>query len=640
MDPETAVRFATCRLMCGIAGLSLAHPRPPAAEVMERMVELLRHRGPSSGGVFASPDKTNWLGFRRLAIRDLEARANQPMLSMSARTAIIFNGEIYNTQQLVDCYLSKHPFRTTGDTEVVLELLEEYGLEVIPELNGMFALAFLDIASGVIWLARDRMGKKPLYLFEADSTVAFASELRALKPFGLRTDPQQADWFLHFGYFPSPHTFFKQTSQVCPGEIVKLHAGRVQARRRYHRFTDLVWGQREPDHRELESLLADATRLRTLSDVPRGAFLSGGVDSALVCAQLAQQDKLPAFTVAFQDEAHDEAASAATTAAELGVPHQIIDIPQSDLPVLAADYLDCYEQPYADTSGLATMLLCRAVKQHVTVALSGDGGDEFFGGYARYRWFAKFLKLQHVPLFARRAMGVCLSRMYSRRGSRLSTWLNANDPARLYAEILRNWTATRPTQLVPELRDETRPVDLVADTFRQLHGADALSRAACFDASYYIPDDLQVKLDRASMAVALEVRCPLLDFRVAEAGAALRTDAKFRGGSKAVLKQLLQHHVSPSITQRPKRGFSVPLGRWLAGPLRSYVQETLRARKVRELGWIRAETAEKIWREFLTGKTWNAHCIWMFLTLIHHGADTKADSRFRALLSPASQRAA
>lgn len=433
--------------MCGIVGLSLSSNHPSAEQVVREMSDRIEHRGPDSAGYLASEQGTAHVGFRRLAIRDLNPRANQPMLSASGRTAIVFNGEVYNSEELAARHLGGMELRTSGDTEVVLEAIEKTGLDILSELNGMFAMAIVDMQTGRTTLVRDRMGKKPLYLFEKDeqgnSVVAFSSELRSLKPFGLNVDPTHAELFFHFGYYPSPYTFYKDTTQVCPGEIVQLQNGMIVSRGKYHEFTDHQWGREDVSLQRLDELFHDSLRLRKLSDVPVGAFLSGGIDSALVAAYLSKQaaEPTPTFTVAFADQAHDEANDAADTAKELSVPHRRIEIEEQNLAELAVNYIDCYEQPYSDSSGLVTILLCQAVKEHVTVALSGDGGDEFFGGYARYSWFRKGLAAQRFPRFARQLAGFGISKLDSKRGGRLASWLNARDPAGLYTEIMRTWNA-------------------------------------------------------------------------------------------------------------------------------------------------------------------------------------------------------
>ena len=622
--------------MCGIAGLSLATDQPAAPQVVRAMTDLIAHRGPDSSGYLASTNGTAHLGFRRLAIRDLNPRANQPMVSASGKTAIVFNGEIYNSLELADRYLADTQLRTTGDTEVVLEVLERQGISAIEQFNGMFAIAFVELKSGTTWLARDRMGMKPLYLFDKRRTIAFASELRCLKPFGLRPAPEVARLFLHFGYVPSPHTFFRHVTQVRPGEVVELHCGEVTSRHRFHDFTRQRWSYADFSAEQLGETFQDSVRLRKLSDVPLGAFLSGGIDSALVAAYASDgPSPTPTYTVAFRDRTHNEVDAAEDTARQLGLPHHAIDIAELELAELATDYLDCYEQPYADTSGLVTMLLCRAVKNEVTVALSGDGGDEFFGGYARYNWFRKALHLQRFPHLFRKLFAPAIHGIDQRRGPRLARWLDARDPAELYSEILRTWHATEVEALVdvPGTGTAIEPASLVRDVFARVD-ADPLSQAACFDASYYIPDDLQVKLDRASMRVALEVRCPLLDHRVAGIGLALNTESKYRDGLKTCLKDLLRQHVSADVISRPKQGFGVPLARWLAGPMKDMVTDVVKQRCVVESGWLKLTTAQRVVDDFFAGKTQYAQNVWMLMTLAHHMKSSIADPLFNSLLEP------
>ena len=620
--------------MCGIVGLSLPDNHPNAPGVVRSMTDLIAHRGPDSDGYAASPNGKAHVGFRRLAIRDLNPRANQPMVSASGRSAIVFNGEIYNSAELADRLLPDVRLQTSGDTEVLLELLERYGVAIASELNGMFAFAHVDLASGQVTLCRDRMGMKPLYLFQKSGVCAFASELRALKPFGLEFSAAQVGLFLHFGYSPAPHTFFDHTTQVRPGETVTLLEGEVTSRQRYHQFTNAPWNEAEQDLDQLEALLQSSVELRKLSDVPVGAFLSGGVDSALVAASIssAGSQSVPTFTIAFRDRQHDESQHAAQTATELGLPHHVIEIEERDLPTLALDFLDCYEQPYADTSGLVTMLLCRAVKNHVTVALSGDGGDEFFGGYQRYSWFQKGLMAQRVPGWARQLGSLGVAHANGTRGRRLARWLTARDPAELYAEILRNWNATDIDKLVdPRVMDGRDPVELVREHFQRTDG-DSLSKASSFDATYYIPDDLQVKLDRASMKVALEVRCPLLDYRIADYGRLLRSEVKYQRGLKTTLKDLLRRSVSPEVLHRPKHGFNVPLARWLRGPLRDLVSDTLQQRHVQEAGWLHHQTVMQVWNEFLGGQRQHAHHVWMLFGLTHFQSQAAAVPMFTSLL--------
>ena len=604
--------------MCGIVGISLSEPEASAGKFVAGMTDSIRHRGPDSDGAFGCRSGTAYLGFRRLAIRDLDRRADQPMRSASGRTVIAFNGEIYNTAELAPRFCSHIDLRTTGDTEVFLEAFEKQGERILPDCNGMFAVSFYDERTQTLTLARDRMGKKPLYLYEGEDFVAFASELRAFRSLGLEPDPGRLPYYFQFGYMPSPYAFFKRTSQVCPGEVVVVRRGRIVSRRRYHEHADLPWGSRQEVELDvLDRRLADAVSIRTLSDVPVGTFLSGGIDSALVAAQLraAGHSDVPTFTVAFSEPRYNEAPFAARVASSLGLSHTEIRIDENRLPDLVTDFLDCYEQPYIDSSGMPSMLLCREVKNYVTVALCGDGGDEFFGGYDRYEWYRQALWAQRLPSLARKLLGHLAPRIDRRRGRRIQRLLETNDAAGLYAAIIRPWTVGATSELLPDVPDaDARPVQLVRDLFSRMN-CDPLSKAACFDASYYIPDDLQVKMDRASMRVALEVRCPLLDFRVTELGAQLATRVKYSGGKKSVLRRLLARHLPPRLFERPKQGFAIPMANWLRGPLHEMVHDSLFGQQLRECGWLDFARVELLWKRFHRGRSECAGPLWMLFVL-------------------------
>ena len=605
--------------MCGIAGLVLRHPAPSGGSIVADMTDAIAHRGPDSDGLLSSTDQRVWLGFRRLAIRDLDPRANQPMLSASGRTAVIFNGEVYNSTELAAKHCRDVSLRTTGDTEVFLEGFERIGPAIFEQANGMFAAAFLDLASGEVTLVRDRMGKKPLYLHETPDGLAFGSELRTFRRFGLQPDPSALPYYLHFGYFPSPHTFFRNTTQIRPGEFVVVHRGEIQRRQKYFDVTQWAWGQRShSDQTVLRHALSDAVSIRTLSDVPIGGFLSGGIDSSLVAALLKTTGRsdLPMFTVSFNNGAADESPFAAEIAKHLGLSHQILPLDESRLPELIDDYLDCYEQPYADSSGLPSILLCEAVKEHVTVALCGDGGDEFFGGYSRYDWFRRALLAQRVPRIARSLIGRLLPTIDRRRGLRLQQLLESRDAAGLYTQLIGSSAIASASELlcdVPSSREHPAE-QLVRDLFARVP-ADPLSQAACFDAAYYIPDDLQVKMDRASMRASLEVRSPLLDHRVAQFGAELTTRTKFRNGQKSILRDTLSQFVPRHLFERPKHGFSVPMRAWLSGPLRDVVHQAFRQRSVSECGWLNSATLLRLERDYHAGRTELSSTLWMLFVL-------------------------
>ena len=582
--------------MCGLAGLSLAEPESWADCCLRAMTNAIAHRGPDSDGFFTNEQQTTLLGFRRLAIRDLDARANQPMTTASGLTTGVFNGEIYNANDVCGTYCPGLSRRTSGDTEVLLESFERHGDHILPDCNGMFAAALYDTRTDETVLFRDRMGKKPLYLYEGDGFVAFSSELRCFAPFQLQFDPERLPYFLQFGHYPAPLTAFAGTSQLRPGEAVVIRDGRIAGRNQWHSFSEMSWAATDDvDLEQLDQTLNDAVSIRTLSDVPVGMFLSGGIDSSLVAAALstAGYKDIPAFTVAFDADSHNEAPFAADVAKHLGLEQIEIRIPPDSLPDLVDSFIDCYEQPYVDSSGLPSMALCRTVRQYVTVALSGDGGDEFFSGYQRYEWFQNALLAQYAPATLRRLIGRLVPRVDAHRGPRVQRWLSASDEAGLYAEIMRAWPGPSSEILDGVQAGDEGPQQLYRDIFGRL-GCDAVSMAQCADASLYIPGDLQVKMDRASMRHSLEVRCPLLDHRLASIGASLTSKARLAGGLKTVLKSLLERHVPRELFDRPKKGFSVPMRKWLAGPLRELTLDSLRSQSFRECGWLNTEYIARV----------------------------------------------
>lgn len=604
--------------MCGFTGLSLAEPFPWARRALRHMTDAITHRGPDSEGFHIADHGRSMLGFRRLAIRDLDSRANQPMQTASGRTTIAFNGEIYNSQSLASRYCSGRSLKTSGDTEVLAESFEMRREDIFPECNGMFAAAFHDRDSGTITLTRDRIGKKPLYLYEGDGFIAFASELRCFEPFGLDWNAETLPAYFQFGHYPAPLTAYRNVSQLRPGEAVTLRHGKMTGRRSWHQFTDLAWGRdADVDLNRLDETLSDAVAIRTLSDVPAGAFLSGGIDSSLVAAQLkaSGHDSVPTFTVAFDSESHNEAPFAAAIAEYLGLEQIQITIDPESLPDLVTDFVDCYEQPYADSSGLPSMALCREVRKYVTVALTGDGGDEFFGGYQRYEWFQKALRAQYLPATIRRLLGAALPLFDRRRGLRLQKLLAASDAGGLYAELMRAWSLGSSSDILSDVSaDDASSQQPYRDIFTKLK-CDAVSKAQCADAALYLPGDLQVKMDRASMRYSLEVRSPLLDYRVTEIGASLSTAARTRHGLKTPLKSLLARHIPERLFDRPKKGFSVPMRQWIAGPLRGLVHDTLSQQELRESGWLNAAAVERLLRDLESGRPEVLDPLWMLLIL-------------------------
>lgn len=593
--------------MCGIAG----YLGPNPGHSLEEFRDRLAHRGPDSCGVWRDESAGIGLGHRRLSILDLSSEGHQPMCNQHLH--LVYNGEIYNFQSLrSDLEGLGHSFRGGSDTEVLLAAVLEWGLEkTLPRLNGMFAIALWDARERVLYLARDRYGKKPIYYGRIQGTWYFGSELKALPCQSLSTDRQALGTFLRYGYLPAPLSIFEGVKKLPPAHWCAIRADDFQVDPR------CFWNIPEPKvdpqlgPEQLELALMKAVQLRMVSDVPLGAFLSGGIDSSLIVALMQNQSGRPVrtFCIGFEEESHDESPFARQVAQQLGTEH-------TELRVTAQQALDVvpllptmYDEPFADSSQIPTFLVSQLARQHVTVALSGDGGDEVFGGYNRYQWVPRiWRRLRLLPRPVRVAIAKLLGlvpisaiapliRSVSYPEEKLNKLLQLlplKGPDQMYLQLVSQWA--EPTRLLPEFLELPLPGGYDLGTPEGMMAVDALT---------YLPDDILVKVDRASMAVSLECRAPFLDPEVADL--AWRLSPSHRSG-KAILRQILAKHVS--LPDRPKAGFSLPLGRWLAGPLRGWAEELLSQVDDFDRRPIMAR-----WQDHLQGRRdWNASlwCVLMY----------------------------
>jgi asparagine synthase (glutamine-hydrolysing) len=608
--------------MCGLAGLVSLGPPDPSS--LRAMASSLAHRGPDDEGIWS--DSESGVGFvhRRLSIVDLSPAGHQPMISRDGRWVLTFNGEIYNHGE-VRAELEAQgegPFRGHSDTETLLEAIARWGLETtLARCTGMFALALWDRRERRLSLVRDRFGEKPLYFGWVAGRFVFASELKALKRLpgfdnGLSREAQGD--FLRLGYIPEPHSIYRRLYKLEPGCLIEASPEQLRAPldsaprvggglvRRWWSYRDVVVGgladpivQEGEALERLEAALLQSVRGQAMADVPVGAFLSGGIDSSTVVALYRQHAPVRTFTIGFEDAAFDEAPHARAIAAHLGTQHHeayvTADEARQVIPQLAA----IYDEPFADSSQIPTYLVCRHARAGVKVALSGDGGDELFGGYNRYLAAPRlWARLNRLPLPLRAAAGAALglvpagawngaADLAGRRsrqphfGAKIRKTLRAMGQARgideLHQSFVDEWQGERSPAGTGDLADLFGPVDLGAapDTVRMMYR----------DAVTYLPGDILAKLDRASMAVSLETRLPLLDHRVAEVAARIPLAMKIdRGVGKQVLRTLLSRHVPPALLERPKTGFAVPVGEWLRGPLRSWADALLDPNSLRERG--------------------------------------------------------
>jgi asparagine synthase (glutamine-hydrolysing) len=619
--------------MCGIAGLVFADRHHPIDEqLLSRMTDVMRHRGPDADGFHLGAGVG--LGHRRLSIIDLST-GDQPIYNETRSAVVVFNGEIYNFATLARDLRSRgHAFATHSDTETIVHAYEEFGLDFVTRLDGMFSFALWDESKRRLVLARDRAGKKPLYYHDDGTRLVFASEIKALlqdPSIKRRVSPEALSDYFTFGAIPSPGTIFQEIRQVPPAHLLVWEEGRTRLRE--------YWDVRfEPDTRmkegealaEFATLFDEAVRVRMVADVPLGAFLSGGIDSSAVVASMARQSARPVVTtsVGFAERTHSELDYARTVAQAVGSDHhELLVRPEAaaDLPRLAW-HLD---QPFADASALPTYYVSQAARQHVTVALSGDGGDELFAGYQRRygmnRLESRLRSL--IPGPVRRRVLAPLSRIYPR-------WEQIPRPLRLKL-VLRNLGQTferayfddmslfvdseRRALLAPEFLQQTRAHDPFVDFarhFDRVRDADPLSRILYVDFKTWLTDRVLVKVDRMSMACSLEVRAPLLDHRIIEFAARLPVSLKFRG---SVSKYLLKKHTAERLptlpVHRPKQGFNLPLAAWLRGDLREVAHDLLFSRRVAERGYLVPAEVQRIWDSHQGGSRDRSAHLWALMML-------------------------
>jgi len=580
--------------MCGIAGIFDTRERRPIDEgVLQRMNQAQFHRGPDDGGLHVEPGIG--LAHRRLSIIDLSG-GHQPLFNEDGSVAVVYNGEIYNFHELSEELLAAgHRFRTRCDTEVLVHAWEEWGPACVERFRGMFAFAIWDRNQSTLFLARDRLGIKPLfYSLLGDGQLLFGSELKSLmvhEGLSRKIDPHSVEDYFGFGYVPEPRTIFANVFKLEPGHTLTVRRGDVSLQTRQYwdvNFaTNGVSDEREAGH-ELIERLSEAVRIRMISEVPLGAFLSGGVDSSAVVALMAGSGTEPVNTcsISFGDPAFDESKYAAMVATQYQTNHRVGEVSPDDFSLL--DKLaGLYDEPYADSSAMPTYRVCELARKQVTVALSGDGGDENLAGYRRYRWHQYEERLRSLlPLSVRRPLFGALGRYYPK-----ADWAPKIFRAKTTFEALARTDIEGYFHSVSILGDSMRNKLFSADFRRELqqysavevfrrHAASApdhpLSRIQYLDLKTYLVGDILTKVDRASMAHGLEVRVPILDHKLVEWLAGLPPGLKLRGREgKYLFKKSLESRLPNEILYRPKMGFAVPLASWFRGPLRERVKTAL-----------------------------------------------------------------
>ncbi len=620
--------------MCGLAG-SLDLARSTNAEVLRATAEVMAgqlvHRGPDDAGTWVDAAHGIALAHRRLAVVDLSPSGHQPMVSASGRLVIAFNGEIYNFPRLrAELVGQGYPLRGRSDTEALIGAIETWGIAAaLDRVEGMFAFALWDRAQARLTLARDRFGEKPLYYGLFGDTVLFGSELQALRShpaFRGEIDRGSLTLLLRHGYIPAPHSVFRGVSKLPPGSTITLGRGSVSLPKPevYWSVLDAVEaGARSPwtgDDREavdeLERRLSDAVGLRCDADVPLGAFLSGGIDSSTVVALMRQHtDRVRTFTIGFSEHGFDESAHARAVAKYLGTDHTELSVGARDALAVVPHLPTMFGEPFADSSQIPTYLVSRLAREHVTVALSGDGGDELFAGYERYRRGARAVALARpVPGVLRRlvARRVEVTPAWGPRVGRIASVLARDGRVEQYRELVSNWVDPAQAMLAPERR-RPEPATALAD-----HAAFGdLSSIRCFqalDLMTYLPDDILAKVDRASMAVSLEARVPMLDRRVVELALSFPDHLNVRGREgKWALRQVLYRHVDPALVERPKMGFGVPMAAWLRGPLKDWASDLLDERVLRDGGHFDPAAVRHVWNGHQAGTKDGSWRLWPVL---------------------------
>ncbi len=605
----------------------------------------LAHRGPDDSGVFFDGQAGLGLSFRRLSIIDLSAEGHQPMVSASGRYVIVFNGEVYNFEE-IRAELISPPWRGHSDTEVMLAAIDRWGLEAaVKRFVGMFAFAVWDRQEHRLHLVRDRIGIKPLYYGQVDGSFVFASELKAIRAFpGFQAaiDRNALAAYMRFAYVPAPYSIYEDIRQLLPGHILTLNsAGETPAVVPYWSAAEVahsgvkspVKGSDEEVVEQLHQILSDAVRLRMISDVPLGAFLSGGIDSSVLVALMQAQSARPVktFTIGFHEGVYNEAAHAKKVAAHLGTDHtELFVTPQDALDVVPL-LPSMYDEPFADSSQIPTYLVSKLARRHVTVALSGDGGDELFCGYSRYIFVHSLWRvLKTLPKSAARGMARAIQSIspatidrilgslpvpQKLRNSpghklhRLADHLAAQDPVEVYLRALSMWPD--PSSVVLGSQEHDAVPQAIAK-FRDMPSS--VEMAMLTDLTNYLPDDILAKVDRASMAVGLEARVPVLDHRVVEFAWRLPMEFKLRRGkTKWALRQLLYRYVPAEFIERPKMGFSMPVDLWLRGPLRQWAEELLSAESLRRDGFFAVGPIREKWNQHLSGSRNWQYMLWPVL---------------------------
>jgi asparagine synthase (glutamine-hydrolysing) len=604
--------------MCGITGFISSSW---VMNDLHKMTRKLKHRGPDAEGFYYNTDQDVFLGHRRLCILDLSDAANQPFYSKDNRYVMVYNGEVFNYQELATKYAIQT--KTTSDTEVVIELFAKIGVKAFQEFNGMFAIAIWDTLEEKLTLVRDRFGIKPLCYYDGPNAFAFASEVKALLelPIPRLINTEALADYLFLEYIPKPNTIFQNIKKLANGCYIEITDKVHIEIKSFYDIRDKYNPTAISEEKALEefnSLLSKAVKSRMISDVPIGAFLSGGVDSSLIAAKFQEQSSLPVetFTISFDEKKFDESAYARRVADILKTNHHEYKLPETDIFKVLKDAVEFYDEPFSVSSVLPSLLISKVTKEHTSVALTGDGGDELFMGYNTYYWYNRIDTLKKIGGKASLKLAGTLLKMLGGKLALKSRYFEGGKDAHPYLNLWSQEQQMFTQQEIGSLLNYNYKHATTIPYWESLEKISLSNEQAIsfFDINHYLADDLMYKMDIASMRHSLEVRCPFLDYNLAEFAINLPLDLKIKNGTqKYILKKALEGYIPEDIIYRTKWGFSAPTEGWLKGSHSYLIDHYLNKKFIDSQGIFNATKIEKLTSEFKSGNYFHSKRIWTLL---------------------------